>query len=360
LIRFPTAALLLAVLLAGCLPSSQRASTRAVTPADSLSMRLAAEAPVDTLRLVWTADAPEASPFALPTSLAWLPDSLGGHLVVADTRRGSLHVVSPEGAYVEERRPEGLRYPYLAGLRADTVVVHSRGARRLDFVLDDRVVRRLGLPADYSAVLATDSLLWAKRTEEGDAYLARLDNAGREVARYRLPGPYWRHTGFLRPWGGALLSLSGYRPVVDRLRAGAPEGAALDTLSLRGFDSPQLVRSYQFMLGEIDEPPLLTSAAAALGDRLFVLNLRVDAVRVDVYGRTEGGVRLERVLVYPDAALVASGFPADLAVREGPDGVRFALVLQDPGGGLRRSSGRVAMLAWDGALHSTRSNTTSS
>src|SRR5690606_16297206 len=132
-----------ALLLAGCLPSSQRQNTRALTPADSLSMRLAEEAPVDTLRLVWTAEAPAASPIELPTSLLWRPDSLGGNLLVADTRRGSLHAFSPEGDYVGERRPEGLRYPYLAGTRGDTVVVYSRGARRLDFSVGERVVRRL-------------------------------------------------------------------------------------------------------------------------------------------------------------------------------------------------------------------------
>src|SRR5690606_8093814 len=177
----------LSLLLAGCLPSSQRQNTRALTPADSLSMRLAEEAPVDTLRLVWTAGAPEASPLELPTSMVWLPDSPGGRLVVADTRRASLHVFSPEGDYVGERRPEGLRYPYLAGTRGDTVVVYSRGEQRLDFVMDERVVRRLALPADYAAVLATDDGLWAKRTEEETVYLARLGADGREAARYRLP-----------------------------------------------------------------------------------------------------------------------------------------------------------------------------
>src|SRR5690606_28054568 len=159
----------LALALAGCLPSSQRANTRALTPADSLSMRLAEGARVDTLRLMWTAGAPEASPLELPTSMAWLPDSLGGELVIADTRRGSLHAFSAEGAYVGERRPEGLRYPYLAGTRGDTVVVYSRGERRLDFVVGERVARRLPLPVDYAAVLAADDALWAKRAEEGDA-----------------------------------------------------------------------------------------------------------------------------------------------------------------------------------------------
>ena len=72
-------------------------------------------------------------------------------------------------------------------------------------------------------------------------------------------------------------------------------GAVPDTLALVGFDSPQMVRSHRFLLGEVDQPPLLTSSAAVAGGRLFALNLRGDHVRVDVYG-LDG--RLERALVY--------------------------------------------------------------
>ncbi|MDX1420460.1 MAG: hypothetical protein R3181_10885, partial [Rubricoccaceae bacterium] len=285
------------------------------------------------------------APFELPTSVAWWPDSLGGRLAIVDTRRGSLHVLSPEGEVIEERTPDGLRYPYLAGLRADTVVLHNRGERRLDFVVGDRSVRRIPLEQDYGTALATGDGLWAKQAVENDTYLARLDADGTVGVAYPLPQPYWRHVGFLRVWGDSLLSLSGYRPVVDVLPLGAPAGAAPDTLALVGFDSPQLVRSYQFLIDEVDEPPLLTPSAVPLGDRLFVLNIRYDAIRIDVYGR---GGRLQRALVLPAADLLADVFPVDLAVREVGGALHIAVVLQHPGGFLDPARGRVAMLAWEG------------
>lgn len=338
----------LALSQSGCLPSSQRQNTRTLTPGDSLSRHVAATVPVDTLRLVWAAEAPERAPFEFPTSLVWLPDSLGGAIVVADTRAGGLHALSPEGDYAGWSRPAGLEYPYLAGHRADTLIVFSRGAGRLDFVRGDSVLRRVRLPEAFSAVLATDSALYAKRTEENDTFLARLAEDGRIAERYGLVGPHWRHFGFLRAWGDSVLSLSGYRPVVDVLRPETPPEAVLDTLALVGFDSPQLVRSHQFLLGEVDEPPLLTSAAAPLGRRLVAVNLRAEEIRLDVFAPNgAGGLRLERALVYPDAATVADAFPADLAVRQGTDGVLVVLLMQRPGGVFSRPGGRVVMLRWD-------------
>src|SRR5690606_22953242 len=167
-------------------------------------------------------------------------------LIVADTRSGALHVVSSEGEYAEARRPDGLDYPYLAGHRADTLVVLSRGTNRLGFVVGESVVRTIPLPEErIASALATDAALYAKRADDEGLALLRLTEAGGVAARYPLAGPYWRHVGFLRDWDGALLSLSGYRPVVDRL---APGAAAPDTLALVGFDSPQLMRSNQFLL----------------------------------------------------------------------------------------------------------------
>ena len=340
--------LLLALAQTGCLPSSQKQNTRALTPSDSLSRDLAATVPVDTLQFVWQAEAPEATPFELPTSIAWLPDSLGGRIAVADTRAGGLHVLSAEGDYVGWQQPEGMDFPYLAGQRADTVVVFSRGPGRLDFVVDGRIARQVDVPeGNFSAALATDSALYIKRTDEETMFVARLTEGGQLADRYDLVGPDWRHFGFLRSHGDAVLSLSGYRPVVDVLRPDTPAGTTLDTLALAGFDSPQLVRSFQFLTGEIDEPPLLTSAAASLGDRLVVVNLRAEQIRLDVYAPDgTGGFRLERALVYPDMAAVADVFPADLAVHEDTEGWRIALVMQRPGGVLSRSGGRVLMLRW--------------
>ena len=342
--------LLVFLLQAGCLPSSQKHSTRAITATDSLSRQIAAEVPVDTLHLVWQLEAPASTPFELPTSLTWLPhrtpDTIRSQLVVADTRRHSLHVVSSDGAYRQEWRPQGLQFPYIAGTRGDTLAVLNRGAGALSFLVEGAVVRQLTLPGDAaSAALVTDSEIWVKETHEQGSFVSRLDTQGREQQRYGLSGPAWRHTGFLRQWGDTLLSLSGYRPVIDQLPLGASSTHTPDSLMLLGFDSPQLVRSYQFLLGEVDEPPLLTSSAAALGNRLYVLNLRPDRLRIDMYDKAG---RLRRVLLLPDAVLMANVFPVDLAVRQDSEGsLLFALVLQQPGGLLHSSSGRLALARLD-------------
>lgn len=336
-----------ALAFAGCLPSSQRERTTALLPSDSLSRLAAQGVPVDTLALAWTV---AGDGMSFPTSLVWTADAeAAGHLVVADTKRGSLHVFAPEGRYEGEVQPTepALSYPYLAGGRGDTVVVLSRGERRLDWVdlRSRRIVRSVPIPfEDVSAALATaEGALWAKRTPEeggGAASLVRLD--GRAVVSVELPGPVWRRYGFLRAWGGALVSLSGYRPVADVL----PPGGRLDTLALVGFDSPQFVRSHQFLRGEVDQPPLLTSSAFPLGDRLFVLNLRTDALRVDVYDR---GGRLQRVLTCAIPEETRDHFPVDLAVRRGPSGYRLAVLMQRPGSVLKNPSGQIWMLRWDGA-----------
>ena len=106
-----------------------------------------------------------------------------------------------------------------------------------------------------------------------------------------------------------------------------------DTLALVGFSSPQLPRSAQFERGEVDEPPLLTSSASAVGDRLFVLNLRTDHVRIDVYGR-DG--RLERVLSTRPVQGPETAFMLDLAARPGPDGsIDLAVLFTRPPGLMR-------------------------
>jgi hypothetical protein len=139
------------------------------------------------------------------------------------------------------------------------------------------------------------------------------------------------------------VSLSGYRPVVDGLPSAAPAGVSLDSVLLRGFDSPQLVRSHRYLLGEVDQPPLLTSSAVALGDSLLVINLRSDHLRVEVYDRAGS---LRRALEHHAAGLDDS-FPVDLAARRDTSGVLLALVMQRPGGVLSEPGGYVLMLRWD-------------
>jgi hypothetical protein len=306
--------------------------------------------PVDTLALAWRG---ENEGLQLPTSIAWLSPATGGagRLVVADTRAGELRLFDAAGG--EALNSGGpatpLSFPYLAGAEGDTAVVLVRGEDRLAWIeFGDgagREVRTVPVPAGATAAVATPAAIWVKRADEHEAWLARLDLSGRPEARYGLPGPSWRYIGFLRARGDTLLSLSGYRPVVDLLSPGQASGAAPDTMALVGFDSPQMVRSHRFLLGEVDQPPLLTSSAAVAAGHLFALNLRGDHVRVDVYG-PDG--RLRRALVYFPPGAAGDHFPVDIAVRQEGAGMLLALVMQRPGGVLSEPGGYVLMLRWPG------------
>lgn len=328
----------LALFLAGCLPSSnQRKLDRALFPSDSLSRVIAEAAPVDTLRLVREVTPPPEAMLEVPTSLALLP---GGGIVVAETRRGALVWFDAEGGYERAFQWEAFSYPFLAGVTGDTVAVLNRGAYRVDLVVGDRVVQSVDVPEvrNGNALLTERGLFYKVASEEEGARLYRFGLDGEEQTRYDLAGPYWRHFGFLRPWGDSLLALSGYRPVVDVLTPETPAGATLDTLALAGFDSPQLERSHLWALGDVDEPPLLTPAAAAVGDRLFVLNARPGWVRIDVFRRDDGpdGPRLvlERGLVEPAPQLRKQYFAADLAARRIDGGIEFVVLTTEPQPGL--------------------------
>ena len=325
---------LLAVLLAGCLPSSnQRKLARDLFPSDSLSRQIAEAAPVDTLALVRRVEAPPEAILEYPTSLALLSD---GRIVVAETRRGALVTFDPRGAYRSALQYDGFSYPFLAGVLGDTVAVLNRGAHRVDLVVGDGVIGSVDVPEGRNGTaLLTAAGLFYKTAEDGAAStLYHLDLGGTEHAHYTLRGPYWRHLGLLRAWGDSLLALSGYRPVVDVLPPRTPAGAVLDTLALVGFDSPQLARSRLWALGDVDEPPLLSPTAAPLGPTLFVLNARPGWVHIDVFERGEGGLRLQRSLIQPDPRVDDQLLPIDLAVRRVGDSVEFVVLTTKPRPGL--------------------------
>lgn len=342
--RRPVLAAVLAVALGGCLPSSQRQNDRSISAADSASAAFAATVPVDTLAVVWTASVPADDPMPVPSSLAWV----GEALAVVETQEGSVRRFSGVGAYLDRTDLGGESFPYVAGTRGDTLVVLARGRDRLLWVIPGGgVVREVPVPAGASAALAAPGRLAARIGGGPDARppeVVRLGEDGAVLGRHAIRGADWRAVGRLRSWGDTLIALSGYRPVVDVLPGVG--GAALDTLVLEGFASPQLVRAAQFARGEVDEPPLLTSSAAALGDALFVLNLRADHVRVDVYGR-DG--RLRRVLVSPGPYRLETEVALDLAAREGADGsVELAVLLSRPPGLMREPASRVVLYRWRG------------
>ncbi|MEM0962090.1 MAG: hypothetical protein AAGK21_06055 [Bacteroidota bacterium] len=326
--------------LGGCLPSSQRQNDRTISATDSASIALAEQAPVDTLRLVWDASAPETDPMPIPTSLAFVGDGLA----VVESQEGSVRQFDRDGTYRGRTTLPTESYPYVAGARGDTLVVLSRGLEQLLWVVPgEGVARSVPVPQGAQQGVATDSMLAVRVGGGIDTTTAPavvwLDERGGERVRQPLLGPRWRSIGFARARGDSVLALSGYRPVVD-----VATEAGADTLALVGFSSPQLVRSAQFMRGDVDEPPLLTSSAATLKDRLFVLNLRTDHLRVDVY---DPAGDLQRVLVTPLVRAVETVVAMDLAVRERPDGtVEMAVLWTRPPGILQRPESRVALYRW--------------
>ncbi|MEL6614724.1 MAG: hypothetical protein AAFQ43_03250 [Bacteroidota bacterium] len=342
----------LAVVLTGCLPSSQKQNTRALTPADSAATAIAEAVPADSLVEVWTAPIGDRA-FA-PTGLAWVqPDSgAAARLAVIETRDGAIHLLSARGDSVGTWPLAEGSFPYLAGTLGDTVAVFARGVPEIQWVTAAGVVRRMETPEEASAALVESGRTVVRvggGPSDASAALVRLSASGAETSRHPIAVD-WRASGYVRAWGDSVLALSGYRPVADVLTPEASGGAVLDTLAFTGFDSPQLVRSYQFMIGEVDEPPLLTSGARALGDRLFVLNVRTERVRVDVYDRAG---RLVRVLQGPiptdpdGRPQVLDVYPADLAVREAASGaVEVAVLLQRPRGIIQQADARVVLFRW--------------
>lgn len=292
-------------------------------PADSLSRRIAEATPIDTLVLVRHIDSTGADE-ALVGSVQFESD---GRLWAADVVNNRLTVFDPlSGRLLRTVDDSSFAYPYLAGARGDTLGVLNAGNATFDLLADGRVIDSRPLPAtpsgdalSFFALLTPRGLFFKHNPDPGAATIVRLDAEGRAAGpEVVLPGPPWRHRGILRMWGDTLLSLSGYRPVVDRL---APDGG-VDSLALVGFDSPMLPQSRLFALGETSEPPTLVTSAAPAGDRLFVLNVRPGWTRIDVYGR-DG--RLEGVLIEPNPGV--SGYnDLDLDVRaDGAGGYLIAV-----------------------------------
>ncbi len=308
----------LAVLLTGCLPSScRREESRALFPSDSLSREVAALVQPDTLRPAWRAGADKLDGLAHPRTLLFAPD---GSLYVSDVESSRLYVLSSEGRFLRSFELPEVKYPYLAGFKQDTLLIFSPDARKILFVRNDRVARSIDTPADLPGadalqyVTASDRGIFFKTVgADREGYVVSLQDDGEIVDGEVLYGPFWRHAGLLRLWGDTLVSLSGYRPVVDLVYP----GSHVDTLALLGFDSPMLARSRSFALGRIDQGPLLSSSASAVGDRLFVLNLRPGWLQVDLYDRTG---RLRDVLVQQDPGFDRNFYPVDLAVRRSDSG----------------------------------------
>ncbi len=323
--------LLCGLLLAGCLPGQQRTTPRELFPADSLSRQIAEAAQVDTLEVVWRAEAPNQVRF--PLTLNWS----GSGIFVADAQQGALHRFDEEGNHQAGFEDGALQYPFIAGVQGDTVVVLSRGREHLALVnmgpgAEPALVGTVPIPAGRNPVAAVhaDGFVVKVADQNDGSRLIDLDRSGRERATYPLSEPFWRHIGFVRVWNETVLSLSGYRPVVGVLPLGAPPLTPVDTLALRGFDSPQMARSRQFVMGDIREPPLLVPSAVPVGDRLFVLNARAGWVHVDVFTHAGDYLMLERTLLSPRPDLGRNFFAADLAVKRVGNGYDIVILENRP------------------------------
>lgn len=322
------AVLIFVLLLSGCFPSScRREEPRELFPSDSLSRQIAAGVPTDTLLLIRSVQGTPENEMVYPRTVLF---GKGDTIYVGDVQSGDIFLFDVEGAPLRSWHDDRLVHPYLAGFRGDTLLVFSPDSSRVYYLHAGKIARQIVLPrpGDRTAlqyVTGADEGIYLKVVSpDSGASIFRISHTGRQGARTNLTGPYWRYAGLLRAWGDTLLSLSGYRPVVDLL---TPEGRT-DTLALVGFDSPMLARSRAFMLGDVREPPLLSSSAAPAGSFLFVLNLRPGRLRIDVYDRSG---RLQHVLTDASAAGGREFFPIALDVRpNGDDGYLIAVTTHKP------------------------------
>lgn len=327
---FSTFTLLLCILgFSGCLPSScQREESRALFPADSLSRQIAEQIPVDTLNLVWKSAGPEALPLAYPRTVRFAPDA---SLYVSDAQQEAVYAFNIQGQVARYIQAESFTYPYIAGIRGDTLLVFNPEAGHIDFMVGERQVHRVFTPTELASRQrlqytgsSADRIYFKTLGENFEGYIAVLNNNSQTVQRISLEGPLWRHAGLIRTWGPDVVSLSAYRPILDLLEA----DGSRDSLTLIGFDSPMLARSRSFILGNTRQPPLLTSSAAPTDDLLFVLNLRPGWLRVDAYNR-EG--RLQHRLVQDDPSFNQSYYPIDIDVRITQDSsYHMAILVVEP------------------------------
>ncbi|MEX0822610.1 MAG: hypothetical protein WD021_10720 [Rhodothermales bacterium] len=326
--RFGVAAAAALILLTGCLPySCRREESTELMPSDSLSRELAAGVAVDTLELDWSRSASSDAALVHPRTVRF-GDRHTDTLYVSDAETGIVYVFDTSGSF--QSAIETTEIPYLAGVRADTLAVFDPSGPAMHLLVDGRPAEMIsiqdtGRSSESLVYGAFGRDIYYKRVDENeDSFVARVRRDGTLGQRHRLPGPVWRHAGLLRTWGDSVISLSGFRPVIDIVT----EDAEVDTLALRGFDSPMLRRTRAFLVGDIHEPPLITSSAAPSGDYLFVLNMRAGWLQIDAFDRS--GLLVRR-LTEREPAYRKAFFPQDLDVRRRGDGrYEMAVVLTQP------------------------------
>ena len=325
------------LLLSGCLPySCRREESTALMPSDSVSREMAAAVATDTLRLVWTHSVAGDRALLHPRTVRF--GAAGrDEIYVSDVEAGAVFVFDTVGSL--RHVIETVEVPYLAGIRGDTIAVFAPSGPSIHLLVDGKPVDTLAIsdperPRTSLVYGAFGPSAYYKRVDDAETFVAEVRRDGTLGARVSLPGPHWRHAGMLRFWDDIVVSLSGFRPVVDLVRP----GKGVDTLALRGFDSPMLARSRSFLTADVDEPPLLSSSAAASGDLLFVVNLRAGWLQIDAFDRSG---RLVHRLTERGRSYRRAFFPQDLDVRRGTGGSYIiAVVFSAP-------EPAVSLYAWD-------------
>ncbi len=284
--------------------------------------------PIDTLSLVWETTGDSDKPLQYPRTVRFGQDST---IYVSDVQNNAIYEFYADGILNRVHESPLFSFPYLVGVQGDTLLVLNPDEQRIDFIRNEQSVFQISTPEDVPeaqrlqyAVIEGEKIYYKVIGEDFDGYIARLDMSGNVLQKTNLEGPLWRHAGMLRVWGDSLISLCAYRPVADVVRP----GGTLDTLQLSGFDSPMLPRSRAFMLGEIDEPPLLSPSAAVAGDMLYALNVRPGWLRIDQFDRNG---QLEKRLVQDTPAFSKAFYPIDLDVRVLADStVEIAVLYIEP------------------------------
>jgi hypothetical protein len=322
MLRLPVLAILL-LILAGCGPSGCRATDpHALLPADSLSRAFAETVPALELEYVSEIDLVGVADH--PRTMLFTED--GRRLLIGDTRSHFVAEVDIEGGTSRRIESASFRNPYLVGFRTDTLLVMNPARRHIEFIHSGESRRQIELPdlddrrtLRYATVFEDEIYLKSVSDSQG-SILSRFSMEGEELDRAELEGPFWRHSGNLRQWGDAVISLSGYRPVVDFV---GPD-MRLDSLLLLGFDSPMLSRSRRFIEGDARNAPLLTSSGSPLGDHLWILNMRPGWIQIDAYDR-DG--RLLSTYTQPEPAPDRRFYPVDLIAEADEDGSTLLHVL---------------------------------
>ena len=320
--------LILLLFVSGCFPSAcQRRESRALFPADSLSRSLAESTPVDTLSLVWETAGNADQPLQYPRTVRF---GANDNIYVSDVQQNVVYEFLPSGVLDQTIESAFFSFPYLVGVKGDTLLVLNPDEQRIDFFFEGRSVFQISTPPDVPdkqrlqyAAYDDGHVHYKVIGENFDGYVAKLDMNGSVVQRSALDGPLWRHAGMLRVWGDSLISLCAYRPVADVIH-----GGQVDTLHLSGFDSPMLPRSRSFILGDIDEPPLLTPSAAVTDKHLYALNIRPGWLRIDQFDR-DGN--LQKRLVQDTPSFSKEFYPIDLDVRVRADStIELAVLFIEP------------------------------